>query len=361
MKYGIITQPLLNNYGGTLQNYALQQAVRKLGADVVTLDYMPHKSYAHVLRSLVYNVLLSLKGQNRTIEECLPPKRDLRIKAFLDAYVSCTHPIKKYTQKLIDDYNLNGIIVGSDQVWRPKYNPDVIEDMFVGFAEQLDIKRISYAASFGVSSWEYDSRLQKRCAYLLKKFDAVSVREDDGVSLCKQYLGVDACVVPDPTLLLEKEDYQTFLGMVCKDDRKYLYSYILNNNIEKNSYVKRLSENLNLPTQTATVKRVLECSIEQWISNIAHAEFVVTDSFHGTVFSIIFHKPFIVIDNSRRGSSRISSLLKSTGLENRMLCESNLNNVLLPSDQVDWLNVENKLNVLRNIGNQFLRKNLNFS
>ena len=358
MKYGIITQPLLNNFGGTLQNFALQQAIKKLGGDAITLDYLPYKSIGQVILSLAYNIVLSFKGQQRSLIECLPARRDKYVHSFLESHVNCSAPIRKYSQELIDNYRLDGIIVGSDQVWRPKYNQDVIEDMFLGFTEQSNIKRIAYAASFGVSSWEYDSKLQKRCSALINKFDAVSVRELDGVSLCKEYFKVNASLVPDPTILLDQDDYLCLFDNNANEAKDYLYTYILNESEEKNSYIVKVSEALHKETKNVSVKSNLDCSIEQWVANIANASYVITDSFHGTVFSIIFHKPFVVIENTSRGSSRMVSLLESTGLEDRMVKEKDLVEGFIPSQFINWSDVEQKLGSLRKTGEEFLRNNL---
>ena len=113
--------------------------------------------------------------------------------------------VYKYSE-ITQTNQFDAIIVGSDQVWRPLYNSN-IEDYFIGFDEYGDFKRIAYAASFGISSWEFDVNQTQKCSSLLKKFNAVSVREFSGADLCSNYFNVRAKVVLDPTLLLNKYDY----------------------------------------------------------------------------------------------------------------------------------------------------------
>ena len=104
-------------------------------------------------------------------------------------------------------YEYDAYVVGSDQVWRPNYNP-FMKAMFLGITEREDVKRIAYAASFGTSKWEFSPQMTSECAVLAKKFDMITVREKSGVDLCREYFGVEATWVLDPTMLLNREDYE---------------------------------------------------------------------------------------------------------------------------------------------------------
>ena len=206
------------------------------------------------------------------------------------------------------DNDTEAIIVGSDQVWRPKYNYR-IEDMFLKFAEKLPVRRIAYAASFGVDNWEYTSKQTFECAALAKKFDAISVREESGVKLCKEHLGVDATWVLDPTLLLTKEDYES----ICRDtpvcNEKYIAVYVLDENENVTATYEKESAARGLVVKKFHADSESTLTVPEWLAMFRDASFVVTDSFHGTVFSIICGKEFKCIYNEGRGAARFESLL----------------------------------------------------
>lgn len=307
----IITLPLQNNYGGLLQNFALQKILQKRGLSVVTIDYMKIVTLPLWLyiRSWIKSCFLFFIPNRRRKFTGFSHKgfRNDWAKDFISKRIQLTPLCYQYGKGL--PTKCDAIIVGSDQVWRPKYNYK-IEDMYLKFAENLSIKRIAYAASFGVNDWEYTPKQTKACSSLAQKFDAISVREESGVKLCKEYLGVDATWVLDPTLLLKKEDYLP----ICKDvpicTEKYLAVYVLDENEQvmttyENEAVKR---GLVVKKFHADSKSTL--TVPEWLAMFRDASYVVTDSFHGTVFSIIFGKEFKCLYNKSRGSARFDSLLK---------------------------------------------------
>ncbi len=231
--------------------------------------------------------------------------------------------IKKYidTKPLstVSSGEYEALIVGSDQVWRPAYSN--LDEAYLGFAKEwVGIKRIAYAASFGSDEWEYNKEETEQCRKLIKLFDAISVREKTGISLCKEYLKVDAFHVLDPTMLLTKEDYINNLSIkdvtVSKGD---LFFYFLDpsedkyNTLDKIAKITGLSPftvNSKVEDITATLQERIQPPVEEWIRGFYDAKFVLTDSFHGCVFSMIFDKPFVVIANNKRGRSRFDSLLE---------------------------------------------------
>ena len=244
--------------------------------------------------------------------------------------------IKERPFKLIKEVaptEFDMFVVGSDQVWRPKYNCWYglrIEDSFLDFAEGWNVRRISYAASFGTEEWEYSEAQRIRCSSLLHLFNAVSVRETQAIGMCKSYLGVDAIQTLDPTLLLTKEDYERIINeeTYLRKPAGGLLCYFLDYDNEKRELVSKISENIGLEPFNAFVgNNILEesckeesyVSIAQWLSFFKEAEFVVTDSFHACVFSVIFQKPFIAICNKERGASRFKSLLEPLSLGDHLL------------------------------------------
>ena len=341
MKIGILTQPLLHNYGGILQNYALQKTLKDMGHEVWTIDrgfYFPgYRKYASIIKRLL------LKPINRNAPiRVWPTKKEeeiirQHIKTFIKNNIRTTEKITS-TKKLVQlhqKYAFDAYIVGSDQVWRPRYSP-CLTNYFLDFVEsERNVKKIAYAASFGVDDWEFTEEQTRECARLAKQFDTISVREDSAVELCKKYLNVDAVHLLDPTLLLNKEDYLALINSVnTTPSNGDLFVYILDKDEKKTHIVNEVAKQKNLtpfellPKQfliEANKNEIEKCiypPIEQWLRSFLDAKFIITDSFHGTIFSIMFEKPFIVIGNKKRGLSRFNSLLEMFRLEERMINEN---------------------------------------
>ena len=360
MKIGIITQPLSRNYGGILQNYALQQTLIKLGHTPYTFDLECPFSWKFWAISIVKNIIKCIIGRPfnfpQTIYRVRTQERILR--TFVDKNISITKP---RTQSLnvspILENNIDALIVGSDQVWRPQYNYN-IADMYLDFAKEQNVKRIAYAASFGTDEWEYTEEETLVCRSLAKKFDAISVREKSGIYLCKKNLGVSAVHLIDPTMLLTADDYKKLLAHIPESKSEYLFAYILDQTEEKIEYVMRYAENLGLEfiIKGADTKLSDDDSIENWLANFRDAKYVITDSFHGSVFSIIFNKPFTALGNKTRGLSRFNTLLEMLSLEDRLIDATE--NIACSIALSKWSEVNTKINEYRKRSLDFLSTNL---
>ena len=332
MKIGILTLPLHTNYGGILQAYALQTVLERMGHEVKVInrntDYkLPlWKTPLVYSKRIIKNILgykIPLFYEQKLIKE--QPIIRQNTDRFIQRYIH-TLNVDNYSDLKAEDFD--AIVVGSDQVWRPKYFGK-IEDAYLQFAKDWNIKRIAYAASFGTAEWEYTDRQTAICKDLIKKFDAVSVREDSGKELCKKYFGVDAEHLLDPTMLLEKEDYiRLFENSGTSQSPGTLMCYILDETPEKQSVINRIARekdlipfrvNSKVENYKAPLVERIQPPVEQWIRGFYDAEFVVTDSFHACVFAILFNKPFIAISNKGRGESRFQSLLKLFDLDNRII------------------------------------------
>ena len=204
--------------------------------------------------------------------------------------------------------DIDAFVVGSDQVWRPKYAPN-LGDVFLGFVKTSGVRRISYAASFGVDHWEFSPKQTKFCSALAKRFNAVSVREESGVKICKENLGVDATWVLDPTLLLDKEDYAEICKDVPVETKQILAAYVLNIDDSILGLCKSIAKEKGLELKVFSADTKAKISVPEWLAMFRDASYVVTDSFHGTAFSIIFGKEFKCLYNESRGSARFESLL----------------------------------------------------
>lgn len=323
MRINIITQPLFSNYGGILQNYALQEVFRHMGHEVLTVNVPPQevtshtgwKDYAHA----IINLGKRIRGQYdcpflnphtfaKKERELSEPQREF-VRKYINK-VDCKSPFTKETAL---DHPADLWIVGSDQVWRPWCSPN-IENYFFDFLDDTT-PRIAYAASFGTDRWEILEEQTPRIRELAARFKAISVREASGVELCKDYLGIEAQHVLDPTMLLTAEDYLALTGENDYPQERYIATYILDPNPAKKKAIKDAAMAFGL--RVVPVGRMhRDCfdSVESWLATIAHADRVITDSFHGTVFSIIFRRPVKILENDIRGNSRLKSLIVMLGL-----------------------------------------------
>lgn len=355
MKIGILTQHFLLNYGGIIQNFALQQVLLKLGHDPLTFEHDTCYSRTRWFLRSAKHVLKnhSLKGLPvyPTYQGRIGNK--IFIKFVLKNIRSVT--VNDFTPDLTQKYGLDAYVVGSDQVWRPAFNLGPrLGNMFLDFAGD-DVKKISYAASFGCKEWEYTEEQERMCGKLAKRFDAISVREASGVDLCKEHFGVDATLVLDPTLLLNKEDY----GKVCHDVPKkekhiFVYSLVVSEGVLAVAEKVAEAMGLSIIVKQAGRKVKKEDTIEDWFAEFRDADYVVTDSFHGMVFSIIFNKPFSIVMNPSGGNDRYLSLLSQLGLMERIVSDE-----LQPVfSAIDWSDVNHRLTELRKASFEFLKTNL---
>ena len=319
MEILILTQPLHTNYGGLLQAYALQQILKGMGHDVVTdrlgvvrklplwnraLRFLYHAVQFCILKNYRYYpyryLFVSFDKESKA-------KRSISINTerFVNTYIDTIDLLTRSNESVIDAVRqFDAIVVGSDQVWRATMSD--IPTYFLSFTKAINVKRIAYAASFGTDDLnEYSKMDMKIASESIKLFDAVSVREKSGVHLCRDYFKMDAVHVLDPTMLLSKDDY---LKLIEEEDKpcseNILLTYVLDRTQEKNDIIQRVGEALHLTScENGAVKyfsnvvesNVSECiypSVSRWVAGFRDAQFVVTDSFHGTVFSIIFNKPF---------------------------------------------------------------------
>jgi len=351
MKIGIVTLPLKNNYGGVLQNWALQQVLMDMGHDPITLDAYIRYPMTRYLMSTILSYCYQIVGKKRAFQ---PRPYNNRICSkftgrFIRKHIKMTKPMIDYTSSLVKDFNLEAIIVGSDQVWRPKYQKGDIEDMFLRFAFDDDIIRVVYGASFGVDSWEFSEKQTSICKELIKKFDAISVREDGGRVLCDRYLNVKASHVLDPTLLIDTNRYKELCKKCTVDTSNTIVVYCLDNFNENRERFEKIANDNNLKLKMFTADSNISISVEQWLALFRDASFIVTDSFHGTIFSIIFQKPFFTIINQSRGGSRFISLLRWLGMEDRIYTDN-----MIYSRDINWSDVNRRLTKLKAESWQFI-------
>lgn len=334
MKIAIVTQPLFSNYGGLLQNWALQTILRREypGADVVTFDQIDSIAPLYLrLASAAKHYLTG--GKSAPSHTKFDEFREKNIKATTKARST------KDFVRLDKKYTPDVYIVGSDQVWRPSMVFNLYAN-FLSFTKSAI--KIAYAASFGVNTWEFTSKQTSRCRGLIKQFTAVSVRENDGIRLCGDYLECKAQHVLDPTLLLDASDYETLLPKSKVNAFRYVFTYILDTDSRKRVIVKELVGNQPERNAAHDLNGLMpqdRPSVEDWLSLIRDSEMVICDSFHGAAFSIIFNKEFYILANPNRGNSRLISLLSLFGLEDRIITSMADAKALSP---IDWAKVNKR-------------------
>lgn len=328
MKIAIITLPLHTNYGGILQAYALQTVLERMGHQVEHLQPKVQYPILHPMwkmplvwtKRMIRKILLG-EWQAPVFEH---PHRWIRkyTDRFIKNYIKYTElSNEQWNKDLATKYD--AFIVGSDQVWRSAYAYPM-ERYFLSFLPKYSKKlRLSYAASFGVKHCDFTPKQLITCKPLMQQFDFVSVREQSGIDICKQLFNKEAIQLIDPTLLLKKEDYLKLTQNTahCKGN---LLSYILDQSTATDRFTESVAKHLKLTpfivnskceNHKAKITERRQPPVEQWLRGFIDAEFVVTDSFHGCIFSIIFEKPFLCIGNTNRGSERFDSLFKQIGLK----------------------------------------------
>lgn len=364
MKLALVIFPFHPSHGCILQTYALYTELKKMGHNVTIIN---RKSPLVSFKGFLYRTVANIKGrlQGSYLGPIFyfgnSPKAIMRkLQPFVDSHFGddvVTIYSHDETVSLVNKQSFDAFIVGSDQVWRPKYVPDIYHYYLDFVPENSSAKRIAYAPSFGTEDWEYSEEQYVLCLKLIKRFKAISVREKSGVDLCKKHFNVDVEKVLDPTLLLTKDDYiRLFDGKDnCKE--KTLSYYFLDESGDKMAFMKTIANKLGLnghrintktEDRNAKLKDRIAPSIEEWLGGFAKSEFVIVDSFHAMVFAILFNVPFIVVVNAARGMARFTSLLDLLGISDRLVTDVTIVPFDLLNKSIDWNKVNGTLATERN-------------
>lgn len=373
-KAAILTLNGYFNYGNRLQNYATQEILKTLGFSVETL----------VIETASVKVKKNKKKINKRIVETIKNGDVLeRIKFktwkiknknnIKDIENGRTIKFKTFTSKLINEsdsiYKENNIpsdigkeydffIVGSDQVWNPVYNNES-SLYFLSFVEQD--KRIALSPSFGIST--LSSEIETKYKKWLNEIPNLSVREEAGQKIIKSLTDRNVPVLVDPTLMLSKEKWLSVSEQPVKKPKKYLLTYFLGGiDSESRKQISKIARRKNLDIinlADITDRITYETGPSEFINYINEAEIFCTDSFHGTVFSLLMETPFIVYERkSEFGSmySRIDTLLEKFSLSNR---KSNYINPNSDVFEIDFSHVEPVLEIERNLFMTYLNNAIN--
>ena len=372
MKIGILTLPFNNNYGGYLQCFALMAVLKNMGHSPEVI-YRRQNRRKISWRAKQFLKRIFLKGIGSSVPCIIPDQekelryRGAKMMEFVDKYISPkTAPLysSKDFYECIDNHRYDAVIVGSDQVWRPDYGPK-IQDYFLYDLHSEETILISYAASFGVDNPNYGNDEMKECGVALSRFKAVSLREKSGVEVINRFgwkLNCCPSVVLDPTLLLNKESYLETLPHKDSPAKGKVFCYLLDPSESAEQAIKYYCNNKGIESYNIINTDIwrrqdyVMPSIEEWLSGINEAEFVITDSFHGAVFSILFNKDFWVFGNVKRGKTRFLTLLSNFGLEERFIDMSSP--CSLPENPIEWTSVNKRLHDMRTESMTYLERAL---
>jgi len=359
-KIAILTLPLSDNYGGMLQAVALYGFLAGKGYSVV---FLKNQIFRKMWKLLIWLFLERIPFQKFKRARCLYIKK-IYHGGFLKKHLP-NQTVSLYRHKdfvdVIERGKFDAVIVGSDQVWRWDYIWDGYNRYFLDFVGDVRVRKIAYAASFGNSHWQMPA-LNDRIAKLLARFHAVSTRESDGVKVCCELGRSDCRNVLDPTLLVDSSFYENLLAPIkTYTGKKNLLTYILDESSDKSVFVKNFHETLGDDFAVRIIGLCSDLTVPEWVSEFRYADFVITDSFHGMVFSIIFKKQFLVIANRERGLSRFTSLLSLLGLEDRLISEDCLDFDAIDSfvrEEINYSVVDAKIGLLREQSSDFLLRSI---
>lgn len=366
MNIGIITfWDSQDNYGQIMQGYALSRYLMKLGHDATIIRYLPYQKTSAV-KTLQKLNLKYLWAYYKYRKEQKNLRKVVGVIRNFDCFRK-THI--KYTKKVYHGFeqlwhedwsNYDAFVCGSDQIWSPK--PDEqLNAYFLQFAPFKSL-RIAYAPSFGRSVLpdEYQSQLRE----LLQHFDAVSVREKEGVEFCAR-LGIDCQLVCDPTLLLTNDDYRHLTGISERDN--HVFCYLINwptlfpvDDVRKVVTHYEGVHYFCTNGQDQIFDYEKDQTVDNWVASIQRSSLALTNSFHGTVFSILSHTPFVsfpLTGESAAMNNRLFSLLSKLGLEDRIYQEGkDLQDVI--NKPINWKEVDERLQLFKEESESFLHRAL---
>lgn len=376
----IIMHPGQNNYGTSLQGFATLYKMSQMGADCEIIRYNKKRSISELIATLPG---LIRSGAIQKFFYRLHKKWDLFAhREYRETRLIRTEAVNKFKKKYFDSISCyytgfqnlqkgslsySAVMVGSDQVWGPL-------SLYSRFYNLLfvyeSIPTFSYASSFGVSSifhWQKEGVKE----YLVR-MDKIGVREDRGKEIVKELTDKDAKVVLDPTLLLTKDEWESHLdNNRCVVNEPYILCYVLGEREDIREDIKQISKSLNvkivnLPHIDNYHKMddglgdidLYDVDPFDFVRLVRDAEYVVTDSFHGTVFSLLMHKKFLTYyrqDPKKKGSthSRIDSLLNNFGLRERIASNNSCEQLVA---DINYEFVDNKLQEMRDDSLRFMEQ-----
>lgn len=374
MKIGILTYHFSNNYGALFQAYGLRTWLLEQGFEVEFVNYHPQHvesggklSLSNVLTKaglkIIFLKLMSLK------EKYFGNKQT---QAGFAEFRSELLGVKGPEFKTIEELNAaqleyDVLICGSDQVWNPSEHFGVDPVYFLDFKTiNSSVRKISYAPSFGKST--IDEKFSSEIAALIAKLDAFSVREKSGVEIVEKLTGKNPALVPDPTTLIT--DYTKLMKTYPVKDDNYVFCYYLRSRKNIGEIAEYIASKTNASLYSPhnphrrwkEVGETIYPCPRQWLYLLNASKYMVTNSFHGTILSILLNKPFVVVGiggERAKYNERALNLLTQCGLEHRLITTFDMMLIdRLLEEKIDWEMVNQKVEVLKKQGIDFLMTNL---
>ena len=252
-----------------------------------------------------------------------------------------------------DDYDI--LMVNSDQTWR-KFDKNFLDYGFLKFAENWKIKKFIYGASLGFNYWRISKKDEIKAKNLLKKFNGISIREKGSLSLIKKYFGINPEIVLDPTLLINKKYYYNLIKNHPNNSKNndYIFVYKKYGPEQLKGFILKASNELNYNIYNYKLNN--KSKIEDFIYFLANSKAVITNSYHGTIFAIIFNKPFVSFSWKGSAGERLNSLANLLRIKNRIICNNKIPETKLLIKPLN-INIE-ILNKMKIKSINFIKKNL---
>lgn len=352
LKIDVITLHYVKNYGSVLQTYATQKILERLGNSVEFIDYIrPNevgKSSIEIqlpkekkgLKTKIIETIFYLFSREKT------DKENIVFGQFVKKYISLSRRYLDEKDLLENPPEADVYCTGSDQMWNSEWNGGLILPYYLNFAPKGK-KKISFSTSIGMNQYP-ENEIEETQKYM-KQYDLILVREDSAVEVLKS-IGCEATQIVDPTLMLSAEEWRTLAApRVIK--YKYVLVYQLNRNKEFDAFARKLAKDKNIKVVRVAFsmkeafygdKYIYFPTVEEWLSLFLYAEYVVTDSFHGTAFSINLHKKLYVFEPPKF-AVRIHSILRLVNLENRVVSDSKQGN----DEEIDFDKIDKILELER--------------
>ncbi len=369
IKVGIITYHFVVNYGAAMQAWALQEYLSKNGYLPKIIDYQPDHianggkiifpTSLHQLKVMAFRLLLKIRALLLLLSK-YENKKKQKFFEFHRSYFFLTEKKYKTIQSLNEsEHDFDVFICGSDQIWNSSRQAGIDEAYFLNFAPK-DAKKVSYAASFGRSN--FDKANAKKLSRLISSFHSISVREPSGVRLVAELTNRKAEYVLDPTLLLGEKYIKTV--MPSNLNKSYIFSYLLRSKEVATRTNKYISNKIDLELVSHETLKAQGNALSpfEWVGYFKYAEYIVTNSYHGTLFSLIFNKPFIFVALNGKKSTyneRSLSLLNQISLDRLVLFsynEADIDRIL--KEEIDWDKINKQLDSMRLKSAEYLKVSL---
>ena len=361
-KIGIITCGKESNYGACLQAFATYHTIKKMGYDVELMNYSFQSDKPYLpfnkpsLKSTISSLLFFFPRRNRW-----------------QAFEGFRNRYMKYSDERlynVDDFkrvksNYDVFLVGSDQVWNPELGIDIDITLLTFYNSKDGPNKISYASSMGLD--KLPNSMEEKYRKALLDFEKISVREKSGVQIVKQLTQKECSLVSDPVLLLSKEEWNEFIDESVVPKEPYIFIYDMRHSRHVQECALDLAKKYDCKVIACAsvwlgrkgIETHLSYSPSQYLALIKNAKAVVTDSFHGTVFSIIFQKEFYAFSSGegKKIGGRLSNILQIVHLENRLL---EIFDKTLQIPPIDYASVNKDVAMFRNNSWDYLKKALNY-